>query len=1363
MSRKKEAYRHVARSLEQLKDFQRATVDVCYDWLFKEGRPRMLVADEVGLGKTIVAKGVIARRLKAKLDGGDESPLRVTYICSNQIIGWENVKKLDLYPNQESYDSSINRLAYLAYKPDFTPGHLLWLNTLTPGTSFQSSETAGVQHERKLLYTLLMSDEEMMAPLAPGLSCLLRGSVQRPPADWAAHLEEARGQISPCVRDDLPARFLKAIQATPIKHSETIFAQLGRSAPIPLYDAVYDYGELLTFANYKSHAPACLELIRQLRKVLASLCIDYIDADLYILDEFQRFRDLIDEESDSEAATIAGQIFKKPNTKVLLLSATPFKAFTGDTEADSGEEHYKEFRTVLAFLLENNRQALEEYETHRQALYKQLLNLGPDVSQIATAHRDAVEATLRRVMCRTERLSVSEDHDAMTEDKWQNQPVAMTAGDVKNFVATDKVVEALNRTIEQPSQQLHSPVEFCKSAPFPLSFLDDYKLRRVLKARKDDPDVRASLRENPAAWLDHKRIRNYSMVVGGSDFANARLTQLVDEALCMNAECLLWVPPSLPYYPLSGAYSDSAGYSKTLVFSAWLMVPRMLASLLSYEVERRTIGNPASVDPQEQEPRLYFAPDKKRHPVPQLVYRVEGDEPSNMTNFTLLYPSLTLAALFDPTAARLAGTSRADLEGEIEAQVASLVEKLRLRRYERDDGEPDRWYWAGPLLLDKLSTHASVAEEWLYSDEIGETSFSTDEDAGDTSKGLHFDRLVEAFESPDRIGLGPMPGDFPRVMAEMTLGSPAVAALRSFSRLYGGKTWEKCVSALSVANEFVNLFNKPESVAAVRIAVRERSQYWRKVLRYCRDGCLQAVLDEYLHLLKAECETVTEAAERLNASVNIRTARLKVDDLRTFLRDEQKNMRCHFAVDFGNQRIETEEGSRRVASIRQNFNSPFRPFVLATTSIGQEGLDFHQYCRKVVHWNLPSNPIDLEQREGRINRFKGLVIRQQIAHKYGPLLTADDVRSKDLWDDLFRIAEFMERDGKPYCQLVPYWHVETSESKQFKIERIIPFYPFSRDRAKLSSILRTLAIYRLAFGQPRQSELIGHLLRHLPEDKIGAVREKLMVNLSPITYQAKGTAGGPNGSAGVHPVPLEKRDATEPTPPAPPPVPRSSVTNGLGMKFVWIPPGTFTMGSPKEEPDRGNDETPHTVTLTQGFYLGVHLVTQPQWEAVLGRNPSRFKGDGNLPVDGVSWEDCQEFIRKLKEREKTYFRLPTEAEWEYACRAGTKTPYHVGFQLFPGQANFLSRQTTPTGRFRPNPLGLYDMHGNLYEWCEDWYGEYPENAVVDPQGPPVGTERVVRGGCWGIGPSGCRSAYRRHFEANRRSDCFGFRLVLCSK
>jgi len=208
-------------------------------------------------------------------------------------------------------------------------------------------------------------------------------------------------------------------------------------------------------------------------------------------------------------------------------------------------------------------------------------------------------------------------------------------------------------------------------------------------------------------------------------------------------------------------------------------------------------------------------------------------------------------------------------------------------------------------------------------------------------------------------------------------------------------------------------------------------------------------------------------------------------------------MRCHYAVDLGNQRMETEDGKNRIKGIRQNFNSPFRPFVLATTSIGQEGLDFHTYCRKIVHWNLPTNPIDLEQREGRINRFKGLVIRQQIASKYRDLLDDSAVREAGVWDALFDVAEKQEREGTGKCELIPFWHVAADV---YQIERIIPFYPFSRDRVKLSTLLKTLALYRLAFGQPRQAELVEHLLTNVSEERISEIRKKLMIDLSPISY-----------------------------------------------------------------------------------------------------------------------------------------------------------------------------------------------------------------------------------------------------------------------
>jgi formylglycine-generating enzyme required for sulfatase activity len=193
--------------------------------------------------------------------------------------------------------------------------------------------------------------------------------------------------------------------------------------------------------------------------------------------------------------------------------------------------------------------------------------------------------------------------------------------------------------------------------------------------------------------------------------------------------------------------------------------------------------------------------------------------------------------------------------------------------------------------------------------------------------------------------------------------------------------------------------------------------------------------------------------------------------------------------------------------------------------------------------------------------------------------------------------------------------------------------------------------------------------------------------------------------------------------------PPKDFTNSIGMRFVWIPPGSFMMGSPTEEKLRGENETQHQVTLTKGFYLGIYLVTQDQWQTVMGNNPSAFKGEKNLPVENVSWEDCQVFLEKLRKKEGHAYRLPTEAEWEFACRAGTTTPYHFGETISTDQANFdgnpdgkgragaFRNKTTHVGSFPANPWGLFDMHGNLWQWCADVYADYPQNAVVDPKGP----------------------------------------------
>jgi formylglycine-generating enzyme required for sulfatase activity len=260
----------------------------------------------------------------------------------------------------------------------------------------------------------------------------------------------------------------------------------------------------------------------------------------------------------------------------------------------------------------------------------------------------------------------------------------------------------------------------------------------------------------------------------------------------------------------------------------------------------------------------------------------------------------------------------------------------------------------------------------------------------------------------------------------------------------------------------------------------------------------------------------------------------------------------------------------------------------------------------------------------------------------------------------------------------------------------------------------------------------------------------------------------------------------DPTEAAPAPLKKpDSFTNSIGMKFVRIPAGKFMMGSPKSEKDRDDDEGPqHEVEVTKAFYLGGYQVTQAEYQKVMGTNPSYFAatGDGkdkvkgldtsNFPVEQVSWDDAVKFCAKLTalEKEKAskrVYRLPTEAEYEYACRAGTKTPFHCGDDLKSNQANFgdtLGR-TCKVGSYKPNGWGLYDIGGNVWQWCADWYDKdyYKVSPNKDPQGPKSSPEnaRVLRGGSWDFFPGTCRAAFRGRNAPSRCSRSFGCRVVLC--
>jgi hypothetical protein len=375
-----------------------------------------------------------------------------------------------------------------------------------------------------------------------------------------------------------------------------------------------------------------------------------------------------------------------------------------------------------------------------------------------------------------------------------------------------------------------------------------------------------------------------------------------------------------------------------------------------------------------------------------------------------------------------------------------------------------------------------LAEAWMGVDAGGEVDEGAEE-AG-TAWKQHVAAAKRAAEGVDELGRPPR--DLLDVCALLALGSPAVCALRALTRVEGGAELRSKVAvrdaAARAAWAFRSVFNEPEAVALLRAGESE-SVYWRRVLEYGVEGGLQAVLDEYVHMLqdlqglfdREPSEAAAELAGAIVWALSLRTSSLDVDVIRLGVAPEEvriqtNSMRSHFAARFGVSTSEDGKRAQREDQVRAAFNSPFRPFVLATTSIGQEGLDFHPYCHAVVHWNLPANPVDLEQREGRVHRYKGHAIRKNVASLYGERVLQDS--APDPWSDLFEIAR-REAGGSDHG-LIPFWVFATPGGA--RVQRRVPCLPLSSDRLHLEALRRSLAVYRMVFGQPRQDDLLAYLL-----------------------------------------------------------------------------------------------------------------------------------------------------------------------------------------------------------------------------------------------------------------------------------------------
>jgi formylglycine-generating enzyme required for sulfatase activity len=352
--------------------------------------------------------------------------------------------------------------------------------------------------------------------------------------------------------------------------------------------------------------------------------------------------------------------------------------------------------------------------------------------------------------------------------------------------------------------------------------------------------------------------------------------------------------------------------------------------------------------------------------------------------------------------------------------------------------------------------------------------------------------------------------------------------------------------------------------------------------------------------------------------------------------------------------------------------------------------------------------------------------------------------------------EVLEEELEASCSLVVVWS-ENSIKRKWVMEEVDAGI---RKRLPIFSVLIDAVLPPLEF---RSKQAVN--LSAWDGDTNSFAFQNLVRNIRKILGQpARLKPLQPTTQETHEPGPPEPKPAEEQ--PEPEPQVKKELTNSLGMQFRLIPAGTFMRGSGIAE-DGDEDERPqHQVTLSQPFYLQTTPVTQGQWKRLMGENPSFFQECGeDCPVENVSWNDAQEFIKKLNQIEKTdQYRLPTEAQWEYACRAGSTQSYCFGDReaelgQYAWYAANSQKSPHPVGRLKPNAWGLYDMHGNVYEWCQDWYEEYPTGPVTDPKGPSAGKYRVLRGGSWDGEAGDVRSTYRHRLTPGYRYGHEGFRVA----
>ncbi len=794
-------------------------------------------------------------------------------------------------------------------------------------------------------------------------------------------------------------------------------------------------------------------VVIELRKTLARAGVEALEPDLVILDEFQRFTDLL--RNDTPVSELANEIFEYSDAKVLLLSATPYKPYDLDSAIDGGsggaDSHRDQFEDTLDFLCRSGADGqsgdLEAEEVLRLlAEFRTAVTAGADPAEL----RDQLREVLLKVMCRTERPS-TEAASMVCEKKVAAAPVS--ASDVTQFIRLTELADLVDSSL---------PMDVWKSVPELVHFMDAYQLGQRVKKERDKPDVMAKLQQ--LRRLDPEALKRYEEIPD----PNPRLKTLIDETTGKGWYRLLWLPPSLPYLEPAGAYAsaDLQNVTKKLVFSQWSATPTAVASLLSYDARRRIVADAGG------EAHLESG---------NVQLRLRRGDLSSMANFILFLPLPDLAEQSDPL--KLAGADSGPIDATAaEDQLAkTFVDWLPAAAEEVSSTDVLDLLWKWPLHNEGKRFREAVrsragglhAKSAMAPKVQEKKAVSDGEDAESRSAiSEYLDAAMSVADDKSGLNLDRIPRDLDLHTARLGMHSPANCAWRALGRLdvdtskvSDAARWR---AAAIIAAGLRTIFSRPETAAILDGLYPEKTPYWRKVLQYCVDGNLQAVLDEYLFHTRAvegdrvvDDESIIKFAQDAAQAMRLREATYRGKNPLT---DESDlDFPSRFALRYGDQKV--EEGSVRSTEVREAFNSPFAPFVLVTTSVGQEGIDFHPWCHNLVHWNIPSSPVDFEQRDGRVNRFRGHAVRRNIAHEHaGEMLEAANP-----WAKAYALAT----NDAPHQQELPGLAPDWVYPGPHKVLRPVMPYQLSTDEAKIDRVRKRVAYYRLAFGQARQEDLIA--------------------------------------------------------------------------------------------------------------------------------------------------------------------------------------------------------------------------------------------------------------------------------------------------